>query len=75
MVATLASLVVHRPSLVTSFVVLSLRVAVAVSWVTSPMKVNVNLPVIETRESVGAGVAVGVGTVGAVGGLGSSFPQ
>ena len=59
MVTTLGSPHCHLPFLVTSFVVLSLRVAVAVSCEVSPTRVSVRLPLIARRVTVAEGV-VGV---------------
>jgi hypothetical protein len=72
--ATRASPTLHRPALVTSLVVLSLNVAVAVSWDVSPIAVNVTLPSIVTRVTPGGDGVGGDGVTGTVGDVGVEFP-
>src|SRR5262245_26114003 len=63
---TRGSLTMYVTLPVTSLVVLSLSVAVAVSWLVSPSRVSCPLPVIASRVAVG-GAGVGGGAGGGVG--------
>ena len=72
-VTTVASPVLQIPAAVTSFVVLSLKLAVTVNCDVSPIDVSVRLPLTESAVGLGGGA---VGVVGAVGvGVRFSPPQ